>query len=947
MMMGLINLLAFIAINYQSITALKYRELLIIINLMKRLLHKTIITSLTSVSAIYFAQDSLQKAKTLNEVVLLGTRSSSRTIVNSPVPVDIIELSKTLKEVPQNSVSSTLNFIVPSFTSTSHTVNDGTDFVDSAQIRGLGPDQVLVLLNGKRRHQSSLVNVTLTPGRGSVGTDLNAIPAFALERIEVLRDGASAQYGSDAIAGVINLELKKRLGFSGQLYLGGYASSVANNHTGGVDGENIGLDLNYGTRIGKKGFINFTSSLQYRNPYSRAGEQQADLFNGYNAISYRAAQDNINIDGLYKNINNTPNTNQIINYIHQYSNKVDYFSAGEKQAIQNAGSISALQQLLSKDYTTQELAYRGLERSDFNMRIGQSRLKSAQLYFNTEIPISDQWKVFSFGGYSLRNGNAGGFYRFPNNPRAVTSLYPNGFLPQIESTIYDYSLAAGVKGKWNDWNINLSNTFGQNNFKFGVTNTLNASLLQDSPTYFEAGSLGFLQNTLNLDFQKKFDVLKGLNLAFGGEYRHEKYSITPGKANSYQQYDIFGNPVTEKTATKDIPTDFFGNARPGGAQVFPGYRPENEVSKGRNSVAAYLDAELEATDWLFLEGALRYENYTDFGSTFNYKLASNIRISPKFNWRLAGSTGFRAPSLAQLYYSSTSTLINGGKTTQVGTFRNDSDAARQLGIPQLKQETSKSVSTGFNWKIPSINLLFTVDAYFTRIDNRVVLTDLFTRPQGNFADGTPERNLQQIFDSVGAEAANFFANAIDTETKGIDITVSQRSRFAPGISLENNLGINLNQTRKVGAIKASEQLQSQINSYFSEENRIYFEEAVPRFKAILGHNLKVNKFNFYVRNAYFGKVTDANIVDANLDGVTEPNEHVILGGKLVTDLSAGYQFNKNVLLTVGANNIFNVQPTQNPNINSLTAGNQFLTSRQVSQFGIGGRYLFARINFDF
>ncbi len=201
---------------------------------------------------------------------------------------------------------------------------------------------------------------------------------------------------------------------------------------------------------------------------------------------------------------------------------------------------------------------------------------------------------------------------------------------------------------------------------------------------------------------------------------------------------------------------FFGNARPGGAQVFPGYRPENEVSKGRNSVAAYLDAELEATDWLFLEGALRYENYTDFGSTFNYKLASNIRISPKFNWRLAGSTGFRAPSLAQLYYSSTSTLINGGKTTQVGTFRNDSDAARQLGIPQLKQETSKSVSTGFNWKIPSINLLFTVDAYFTRIDNRVVLTDLFTRPQGNFADGTPERNLQQIFDSVGAEAANFF-----------------------------------------------------------------------------------------------------------------------------------------------------------------------------------------------
>ncbi|MDC8105757.1 TonB-dependent receptor plug domain-containing protein [Chryseobacterium sp. PTM-20240506] len=918
---------------------------------MRHFKNRSIIASATLISTFYFAQSDTLKSKKIDEVVLLGSRGSGRSLTDTPVPVDVINISKILKQSPVNNISQALNYIVPSFSSTSHTVNDGTDFVDPAQLRGLGPDQVLVLLNGKRRHQSSLINVTLTPGRGSVGTDLNAIPAFALDKIEVLRDGASAQYGSDAIAGVVNLGLKKRLGLSGQLFLGGYASPVTNNFSGGLDGETISLDLNYGFKLGKQGFFNITTSTQYRDPYSRAGVRNGDIYNAYNAINYRAAQDGIDIDGLYKNINNTSNSQQIINTIKQYATKVNYFSSDLQNKIANANNISTLQGLLGGDVTNDELAYRGLQRKDFSIRAGQSKLQSAQVYYNSEIPINDDWKVYSFGGYSYRLGNAGGFFRLPNTERNINFITPNGYLPQIESTINDYSYAAGIKGKWNDWNIDLSNTFGKNTFKFGVVNTFNSSLVNNSPRRFDAGGLEFLQNTLNLDFSKKYDVLHGLNIAFGGEYRYENYKVNAGNENSYASYDIYGNVVTVNTPKNELVTDFFGVTRPAGSQVFPGFSPDNAVSGNRNSVAGYVDVELEPTDWWLVEGALRYENYSDFGSTFNYKLATNVKLADNFNWRGAVSTGFRAPSLAQIYYSSTSTLIQQGNTTQVGTFRNNSEAAQALGIPKLKQETSQSYSTGLTWKAPNLNLVVTADVYYIKIKDRVVLTDLFFRPKGtrgvDFPEGSDQAILQNAFDLARASAANFFANAVDSQTKGLDLTISQTSNLGSGINLENNFGLNLNQTRRIGNIHASPKLVSQIDSYFSEPNRIYFEEAVPRVKATLSNNLRVSGFNILLRNSFFGKVTDADVLDANFDGVVGKQEHFVLNNRFVTDLSVGYDFSKNISATIGSNNIFNVMPSKNPLINSLTADNQFVYSRQVSQYGIGGRFLFARVEFKF
>jgi iron complex outermembrane receptor protein len=387
------------------------------------------------------------------------------------------------------------------------------------------------------------------------------------------------------------------------------------------------------------------------------------------------------------------------------------------------------------------------------------------------------------------------------------------------------------------------------------------------------------------------------------------------------------------------PTDFFGALLPGGSQVFNGFKPENAVDKNRQSVAAYADVEFNFTNWLLIDAAARYENYSDFGSTFNYKLASRIKVAPNFNVRFAGSTGFRAPSIHQIYYNVTSTLFTNNQLLEVGTFSNDSQLAGLLGMPKLKQETSKSASVGFTYKIPSAGLSFTADGYFTRIDNRIILTDQFLRKD-------VPADAQKEYDKLNVNGAQFFTNAIDTETKGLDVVISHNVRFS-GVKLDNNFAINLNKTKQVGDVHSAGLLQSpQLEKvYFSEKSRIYLEEAVPRVKASLSHTLSWKDATFYLRNTYFGKVTGADVIDVNGDGIIDFNEHQQIGDKIITDISAAYQFTKNVGLTLGVNNLFDIYPTKN--LAASTNNDQFIYSRSTSQFGQNGRYVFARLNFNF
>ena len=857
----------------------------------------------------------------LDEIVVIGSRNKSRTAIDTPVPVDVIDVKELLSSGAQVNLNQILNYVAPSFTSNTQTISDGTDHIDPASLRGLGPDQVLVLINGKRRHTSSLVNVNGTFGRGSVGTDLNAIPAAAIKRIEVLRDGAAAQYGSDAIAGVINIVLNDvtdELNIS--VTNGAHVSSNSNGQTGGIDGETVNVSANYGIKLGNNGgFINFTGDFDVREAYNRMKEWEGNIFNAYNSVEWVANNSNMNLGDMS------------LSDIQLAAQGVTHFDLATKNAINGATSIADLQSLLNFDTTEAELLTRGQSRSDYNMRVGQSKVRGGRFFANFSLPLDDNGtEIYSFAGMGSRDGNSAGFYRLPNQSRTYTPTYINGFLPEINSTVQDKSIAVGIKGKIGEWDVDFSNTWGKNSFLYTIDNTANASLLSASPTTFNAGGFSFAQNTTNLDFSKNYeDIFSGLNVAFGTEYRTETYEIVAGQEESYTQYDNDGAPVTGSTSGA---TDFFGNTRAGGSQVFPGFSPDNALNRNRNNIAGYLDVEADITEKWLVGLAMRFENYSDFGSTLNYKVTSRYKLNENTAIRGAFNTGFRAPSLHQLHFNSTSTIFDqNGDPQEVGTFANDSRAAELLGIPELKEEESASVSIGFTAKIPDANLKITVDGYWVGIEDRVVYT-------GQFGGAA----IAPLLAKANATAASFFANAIDTESKGVDIVITHKTTLFGNMKLKTDLAGTFSQTRQVDDIHSSQQIADAglVGTYFPEDSRVYLEEAVPRTKVNLSNSLSAGRFNIFLRNVYFGKVTEAT---SNI------NRQQVFSSKIVTDLSLGFKATDNLRLTIGANNLLDMFPDRAAESFSdggtNRSGGRFDWSRRAQQFGIGGRFLFARINF--
>jgi iron complex outermembrane receptor protein len=384
-----------------------------------------------------------------------------------------------------------------------------------------------------------------------------------------------------------------------------------------------------------------------------------------------------------------------------------------------------------------------------------------------------------------------------------------------------------------------------------------------------------------------------------------------------------------------IPTDFFGRKRPGGVQVFPGFRPENELSKGRSSIAAYADFEADITESFLLATALRYENYSDFGGTMNYKLAGRVKINDNLNFRAAANTGFRAPSLHQKYFNATSTLFVDGIPNEVGLFANDSKVAELLGIPELKQETSGSVSIGFTAKVPEANLKLSVDGYFVAIEDRVVKTGSFNDKN---ADGTVNPELHSLFTQAGATKAAFFANAIDTNTKGIDVVLTHNTRLGSKWKLKNDLAATFSETNWVDDIHGSQVLANsgQLDTYFDTQSEVYLEDAVPGLKINLSNTLSSNKLSFFIRNAYFGEVTQAASSVANQQ---------VFAAKVITDFSLGYNFSESLKISVGANNLFDVYPDKIDVNSSEYSSGRFPFSRRSQQFGTAGRFLFARLGF--
>ena len=783
------------------------------------------------------AQDTATSAPTADEgteVVVTGQRASNRSRLNTLVPVDVVT-TRALEAQGSTELAQGLSRVAPSLNFPRPSGTDATDAVRPASLRGLSPDQTLVLVNGKRRHTSALVNINGSAGRGSVAVDLNAIPEAALSRVEVLRDGASAQYGSDAIAGVLNLHLREaREGGNVTLSYGEYDTDVepANSSRHVNDGRTTDLSGWLGLPIGDEGFL--TVSGHYRD--------------------------------------------------HGFTNRADI----------DTDPTVASQKIVTARY-------------------GDPDQQTTSVFVNAGVPLNDSWKLYGNAGFNRIKSESAAFFRHSNASGNIAEVYPNGFLPLIGITSEDQSATIGVRGTWGEWTQDYSLTTGRNTIDFRTRNTINASYGAASPTSFNDGRLVYEQTVFNADLSRPFDVgLAGpLTLAVGLEARNENYAIREGELKSYAPGPVSGKPA--------------------GAQGFPGFQPSNVVDEDRNSIGVYANVAGDFTDKLSYDAAVRYEDYSDFGSNTSGKLALRYDVTDAFAVRGSISTGFRAPSLGQQFFTSTTSNLNTAVTPAViletGTFPATSEIAQLLGAEALEPETSTSATLGFVWRKGPFEV--TVDGYSIDIDDRIVLSE-------NLSGG----QITTLLAPYNVTAARFFINGVDTTTKGIDVVANYRiptdnyGRFNLSLAWNNN-------TTEI------DRLPTLTNSPLSPQPVLFarvrqqiLTSSAPENKGTFAVDWSNGSWAANARATYYGNVTDPATLAVN---------DIQTGDHTLIDLSASYRFRTNTLVTIGADNVLDEYPDATPASLNVTSGNGAgaLAFTRFSPFGFNGRYLYARVSQSF
>jgi iron complex outermembrane receptor protein len=749
----------------------------------------------------------------LQQVLVTGTRRANRTLAESESPVDVIG-ARELQSSGSSELATVLGQLLPSLNFPRPSVTDASDAVRPAQLRGLSPDQTLVLVDGKRRHTTSVVNINGSQGRGSSPVDLNAIPVAAIERIEVLRDGAAAQYGSDAIAGVINIVLKK-----------------------GAKSNSLGLDVGQ-TDEGDGFRVAGSTSL---------GFSLGDA--GWARVSLES----------------------------------------RKQDFTNRAGVD------TRDASTEPR--KGL----INNRVGDPDSKQNAAILNGQLDLGNGLQAYAFGSLSRRETSAAAFWRTAATAKAnnVSSIYPEGFLPLQESTTTDTGLVLGVRGELAQWRWDASLNHGSNEFKMDVNHTANYSLGAASPTHFYAGALKNQQTLANLDLSREIDagLASPLTLALGAEARHEQYDITAGELNSYAS---------------------------GGASGFPGFQPSNAGSHSRHSESVYASVESSLTKALSGSLALRGEHYSDFGKASSVKLSSRYVFSPAVALRGTASTGFRAPSLSQQYFATTSTNLISGVLVDAGTFPVTSAAAAALGAVQLKAEKSRNISVGVLLQ-PTRDWQTTVDAYQIDIDNRILLSATLTLPTA----------LRSALAAQGVlvSAGRYFTNALDTRTRGIDVVSTVHQDWQDWGRSDFSLAYNHNKNTVEHVADNPALLTANSLPLIDRVTLARATVGSPKDKLVLSADHTYGAWNARLGATRYGSFTTR--------GTTETFDQTF-GPAWVADVSVGWR-SGGLSATIGVDNLNNRYPDR---VIAANASGGIFQYSNFSPFGFNGRQYYGRVSYN-
>lgn len=844
-------------------------------------------------------------------IIVTGSRRADRTVGDSAVPIDVIGAEQ-LNNSGFTETARLLRDLVPSLNFPQPSITDGTDVIRPATLRGLGADQTLVLINGKRRHASALLNINGSVGRGTQAVDINFIPASAISQIEVLRDGAAAQYGSDAIAGVINFQLNNSSqGATFSATYGGYVTSIdgVNEITGLVLGANgqptlapdgtlavndtgkkldvsdggvLTLSSNFGLPLGDEGYLNLTAEYRDRDDTNRTG----------------------------------------------YDRRTQYNIVGGLRDAREA--------------TFDRRSH----------RYGDARTEDFSLFANLGVPLDDQVDFYAFGGYGERRGNSAGFYRIASDTRNVVAIYPDGFLPQIGSLSKDWAITGGIRGELGGWDFDLSAQYGQNQIDYTVLNSLNASLGAASPTEFQAGGLTYTQWVNNFDISRDIEGLfDRTTFAFGLEYRRESFQVRPGEPDSFRSGGVRinqNNPLNTSTA----------GAAPG-AQVFPGFQPTiGGVSvvgtNARENFSAYAELDIDIVPQWNVQLAGRFEDYSDFGSDWNGKVATRLELTDWAALRGAISTGFRAPGVAQQFFAAAATNNVAGVLVDAVTLPVGNPVAQALGSSPLKPETA------VNWSVGTVLSPFegfnlTVDWFQIDIDDRIVLTENLsaTRDAAGNPSGTGAgRAIAQILNDAGfntISAARFFINGIDTRTRGIDAIATYRMDVGDAGRMTLTAGYNWTDNTITGRNDVPGAL-NQVPGIvlFGRLESLRIEQGQPRDRVNLGLDYEQDWASFTLRANRFGEVL-APGTDAFTDLTIKP--------AWVLDAEVRVEPVDGLELAVGSNNLLDKYPTANPvgvgtdpvtgNPRNYSANNYFLPFSSFSPFGFNGRFIYGRVSYRF